>query len=225
MISKPQSIYAPFFVLVLLTGCGGGGNGGGSPENNSENCSTTLTSSGVEVDINGNVIPNPTPTSTSLCESSTEQDDALDTSRLTTRFDSTESYEVWGCVRADGTSLHYALPAREDFHRTVNQKLYGFEIDPAATDTIGSQQLFVWQAPRSPNADTITLWAQEKVDAHVQGIQSDWTNITFATAGTMSVNSSAQGLLQCNRTFGFVPLDASRFDIACKYRGPIYACP
>lgn len=222
MISKPNSICTQIVVLILLSGCDTGNSG-----DDTGSCSSTLntsTSPAVEVDINGNVTPISTPTSTfSDCESSAEGD-ALHSSKIVTHFESTENYNVWDCIRADGSSLHYALFPYRGFSHASRYRHYGFEIDPGAADPIGSQQLYAWKTTRSADADTMTLWTQERIGKYIEGIESEWTNITFTTADTMNVNSSTEGPMQCNRSVGTAPLDSPRFDIPCKYRGPIFAC-
>jgi hypothetical protein len=233
MLSNSSIFYAHFVTLMLLGGCNDGNSGiDPPPENDAEECSSTLntsTSPGVEVDINGNVTPISTPTSTvSDCESSSGSDGTVElTAGLITRFISSDDYAVWDCTRADGSSLHYALPRRVALPGAPRHKQYGFEIDPSAADPSGSQQLYAWGASASTTgvSSTIKLWTLDKMGGvSLSGIQSEWTNITFATADTISVNSSTQGPMQCNRSIGVIGLAASRFDMPCRHRGPSTAC-
>lgn len=212
--------------VLLLSSCGGGS----SAEDGllDDDCTPTInlsTQLELQVDINGNISTVPVANNTVSGCGSSATGERFDSSLITNRFENTENFDVWDCIRTDGTSLQYALLSYSDFTH-LNWKRFAFEIDPRAEDLVASQQLYAWREPPSTNADTITFWSLERISLFrlVEGVESEWTGITVATENDMSFTSSTEGVMQCRRTVSAVDLAASRFNVPCEFRGPLSAC-
>lgn len=213
--------------MLLLSSCSGGNSAEG--DLTAADCTpTTTTSTDLEIQVaaDGSITLVPVADNTvSGCESPSETGERLDSSLITTRFENTEDFDVWDCVRTDGSSLYYALLSYDDFTHLAWTR-YAFEIIPDAADLTASQQLYGWVVPRSPDADMLTIGTRERVGRANRGetVEGTWTDIMFATEDNMSFTSSTKGAMQCNRTISSVDLAASQFDIPCEFRGPVSAC-
>ncbi len=225
MAAKPHIFYIPILSsMLLLSSCGGDNSAEGDLAD--DDCTPTInlsTQLQLEVGITGNMSTVPVANNTVSGCGSSAAGERFDSSLITTRFENTENFDVWDCIRTDGTSLHYALLSYSDFTH-LNWKRFAFEIDPGAEDLVASQQLYAWREPQSTNADTITFWTREKVRQFNEGVESEWTDITVANENDMSFTSSSKGPMQCHRTVSVVDLAASQFNIPCEFRGPLSAC-
>ncbi len=175
-----------FASMLLISGCGGGDSTADDIADNdctpTTNVSTTLLT---QVDINGNVSLVPVSNNTvSGCASSPESDGTIELSdSVTTRFESSEDYDVWECDTESGTNIYYTL---FDKWNSSYQR-YGLEIGPIDSPRPVSQSV-LWEAS---NADTLLLRIPE------QGTAIEWTSIRFPSADTMNANSATRGTLQC----------------------------
>jgi len=214
--------------MLLLSSCGGGS----SDQNNlaADDCTPTIITSTkleTEVDINGNISLVPVANnSVSGCGSSaTLIEPLIPSSSFETRFENTEDFDVWNCVGPDGASLQYALLSRKDFGSTLLFEKHGFEFDPAAADLAASQQLFGWRVPLSATGDVMELRTIDRIDRVTKNsIESQWTDLRLDSADDFSFTSSITGAMQCTRATSNIDIASSRWDVKCKYRGPISAC-
>ena len=186
--ATPHAFCAHIFAsMLLLSSCGGGSSSEGDLTDDdctpTTNLSTTLQT---EVDINGNVSLVPVSNNTvSGCGSSTESDGTIElTDSITTRFKSSEDFDVWECDTQNGANVYYALFEKWNYD---SWKHFGLEIGPVDSPLPDSQSV-LWKAS---NADTLLISVPE------QGIEIEWTNISFPNVDTMSANSAARGALQC----------------------------
>lgn len=213
---------------LLLSGCGGGSSSEISLA--ADDCTPTVTTSTdleLQVGINGDtsLVPVANNSVSGCSTSATLIEPLIPSSSFETRFENTEDFEVWNCIGPDGASLHYALLSRDDFGSTLLFERHGFEFDPAAEDLAASQQLFGWRAPRSVTGDVMELRTIDAIDrVTVNSIESQWTDLRLATKDDFSFTSSVTGAMHCTRTSSNIDIDASRWNVKCKYRGPLSAC-
>lgn len=111
--------------------------------------------------------------------------------QITTQYVSEDDLEFWSCTSGEGAQFLYTFFAPGALPDTDSVTPLGFEIDAATASIAEGVLIYIWSVS---GVDSLLL------DAPEVGIQIDWTSIRFASANSLSAQSSTRGALQCGRT-------------------------